>query len=105
MSDRFLDVLMNGFQHINQLIPYINELQKENFKLQARVDRLTQNNKILNQQKEVSYKIADGYYKETHQLKEWLEDMIDYEEYDKIERDTFKKVLSKIQEIEGDMHV
>lgn len=35
------------------------------------------------------------------QLKEWLEEMIDYEEYDKVERDIFKKVLSKIQEIEG----
>ena len=40
-----------------------------------------------------------------NKLKEWLEEMIDYEEYDKIERDTFKKVLSKIQEIEGAIHV
>ena len=42
---------------------------------------------------------------EKQQLKEWLEEMIDYEEYDKIERDTFKKVLSKIQEIEGGTNV
>ena len=40
-----------------------------------------------------------------NKLKEWLEEMIDYEEYDKIERDTFKKVLSKIQEIEGGTNV
>ena len=30
-SDEVL--LINGFQHINQLIPYINELQQENTKL------------------------------------------------------------------------
>ena len=39
-----------------------------------------------------------------NKLKAWLEEMIDYEEYDKVERDTFKKVLEKLQEIEGGMN-
>lgn len=41
---------------------------------------------------------------EKQQLKAWLEEIIDYEEYDKVERDTFKKVLEKLQEIEGGMN-
>ena len=39
-----------------------------------------------------------------NKLKEWLEEVIDYEEYDKVERDTFKKTLEKMQEIEGGMN-
>lgn len=39
-----------------------------------------------------------------NKLKEWLEEVINYEEYDKVERDTFKKVLEKLQEIEGGMN-
>lgn len=36
-----------------------------------------------------------------NELKKWLEEVIDYEEYDKIEKDTFEKVLNKMQELEG----
>ena len=33
-----------------------------------------------------------------NELKKWLEEVVDYEEYDKIERDTLKKILNKMQE-------
>ena len=36
-----------------------------------------------------------------NKLKEWLEKNIDYEEYDKVERDAFQKINDKMQEIEG----
>lgn len=36
-----------------------------------------------------------------NELKNWLEEVVDYEEYDKIERDTFKKILNKMQELEN----
>ena len=51
-----------------------------------------------------SFKLCtkDCVYKDNwNKLKEWLEESINYEEYDKVERDTFKKVLEKLKEIEG----
>lgn len=35
-------LLMNGFQHINQLIPYINELQKENKKWESLKEKVNE---------------------------------------------------------------
>lgn len=43
-SDEVL--LINGFQHINQLIPYINDLQQEN---QSLKDRMKMINELLKQ--------------------------------------------------------
>lgn len=53
-------------------------------------------------EKDIEYikQLEDNWNK----LKEWLEEVIDYEEYDKVERDTFKKALAKMQEIEGGMN-
>ena len=71
-SDEVL--LMNGFQHINQLIPYINDLQQENKELK------------------------DNWNK----LKEWLEETI--EQYGGFAKYRFESVYNKMQEIEGGMN-
>ncbi len=33
------------------------------------------------------------------ELEEWLEEISDYEEYDRVERDTMNMILNKIQEL------
>lgn len=78
-SDEVL--LINGFQHINQLIPYINDLQKQNTELK------------------------DNWNK----LKEWLED--EYKRCDEMGNPAvgyamgqINRTKNKMQEIEGGMN-
>ena len=75
-SDEVL--LINGFQHINQLIPYINDLQKQNTELK------------------------DNWNK----LKEGLRSLYDFEEgvISKDYLECVEDTLDKMQEIEGVMN-
>ena len=87
LDDKFQKELLN-------IIKDYENLQKQNTELKEKI--------ILLQASEPMLEFAKQTYKDNrNKLKAWLEEVIDYEEYDKVERDTFKKVLSKIQEIEG----
>ena len=89
-SDEVL--LINGFTHINQLIPYFNRLQKENEKLHH-------------------YKtLYQSLKKQKEEMRDWLEEkIICYEnpqntnlgEYErKIHFDLYNDVLGKLEELE-----
>ena len=61
-SDEVL--LINGFQHINQLIPYVNELQQEKQQLEKRIkkaldfidSKVISNGEIIDQLRKIEVK-------------------------------------------------
>ena len=73
-SDEVL--LMNGFTHINQLIPYVNDLQRENKQLKDNWNKLKE---IVKSQSSLKQKC--------HNESLWFE---------------VDELLNKIQELEGD---
>lgn len=85
-------------ESIEKLLKQNTELKEKNFKLQARADRLTQNNKILNQQKEEAYKIADDYYKENTVLKEQILLLKSSEPMLEFAKQTYKDNWNKLKE-------
>ena len=97
-SDEVL--LINGFQHINQLIPYINDLQKQNTELKEKLlkleDKYIHNIPCCNEEDCELYKNYQQLEDNWNKLKEYCKN--------NYYGTTTIGILSKMQEIEGGMN-
>ena len=103
-SDEVL--LINGFQHINQLIPYINDLQKQNIELKEKILLLKASEPMLEFVKQ-TYKDNWNKLKEClneakHEYR--LRNNKDLQDYYEVCVQQINNILDKMQEIEGGMN-
>lgn len=98
-SDEVL--LINGFQHINQLIPYINDLQQENKSLKEENKKLKQwdcNKDSRNSRQRVA---NAKLIKENQSLKDRIEKVI--EKLNKLDFDKFVYSKTGLKNIKQDL--
>ena len=96
-SDEVL--LINGFTHINQLIPYVNQLQQENKQLREKLDKNTEiylNASKYGSKMEGKVVVLEYILEE---LKKWLEECRKDTENIQLKRYCCS-VLDKIKELE-----
>lgn len=79
---------MLNWKDLKKLLDYITNLQT----IEREYSSLLSENAELQQENDRLNNI-------TNALEEWLYDNIDYEEYDRVEKDTFNYVINKIEEL------